>query len=61
MQITDSAMRSRMEMELQLHPFTLENTKKLYVKAMEVFWDENNIPSPPDPYFPLNEGVFKIK
>ncbi len=59
-QITDSAMKSRMEMELELHPFTLEDTKKLYIKAMETFWDENNIPSPPDPYFPLKEGVFKI-
>lgn len=60
MQITDSAMKSRMEMELELKPFTMEDTKMLYIKAMGVFWDENNINSPPDQYFPLNEGVFKV-
>ena len=59
-EITDSAMRSRMEMELELQPFTLDDTENLYKRAMEVFWDENNVPSPPDSYFPLNEGVFDL-
>lgn len=59
-QITDSAMRSRMEMELELHPFNLEDTKRLFLHAMRIFWDENNIPTPADPYFPLNEGAFTV-
>ncbi len=60
MALTDSAMKSRMEMELTLRPFTLKDTQNLYLRAMEKFWDENNIPSPPDPYFPLNEKVFEL-
>jgi len=59
-QIIDSAMKSRMEMALELKPFTLEDTKMHFKRAMAVFWDENNIPAPPDPFFPLNENVFKI-
>ncbi len=59
-QITDSAMRSRMEMELELKPFTLDDTKKLYIHALERFWDENNLSAPSDPYFPLNENIFHV-
>ncbi|MHA1278602.1 MAG: hypothetical protein ACTSQI_07560 [Candidatus Helarchaeota archaeon] len=59
-ELTDSAMRSRMEMELRLRPFSLQNTRNLYLRAMEKFWDENNIPSPSDSYFPLNERVFDL-
>ncbi len=59
-ELTDTAMRSRMEMELSLRPFTLQDTQNLYLRAMEKFWDENNIPSPSDPYFPLNEKVFEL-
>lgn len=59
-QIIDSAMKSRMEMELELQPFTLQDTKQLFIRAMEHFWDENNIPTPPDPFFPLNEEVFGV-
>ena len=59
-QITDSAMRSRMEMELELQPFTLTDTKNLYIRAMEYFWDENNLPAPTDKYFPLNESIINL-
>jgi len=59
-QITDSAMRSRMEMDLELQPFTFADTQNLYVRAMEHFWDENNLPAPSDKFLPLNEGIFKL-
>ena len=59
-QITDSAMRSRMEMDLELQPFTLADTKILFIRAMEHFWDENNLPPPSDKYFPLNESIFNL-
>lgn len=59
-QITDSAMRSRMEMDLELQPFTFADTQNLYVRAMEHFWDENNLPAPSDKFLPLNEGILKL-
>ena len=59
-QIIDSAMRSRMEMELELKPFTQKDTINLYLRAMGKFWDENNLPAPPDKFFPLNEEVFTL-
>jgi len=59
-QIIDSAMKSRMEMELELQLFTVKDTRNLFMRAMESFWDENNLPSPADKYFPLNEQVFDL-
>lgn len=59
-QLTDSAMRSRMEMEMELQPFTLTDTQNLYIRAMEHFWDANNLPAPPDKFFPLYQGIFNL-
>ncbi|WP_287588009.1 hypothetical protein, partial [Candidatus Borrarchaeum sp.] len=56
--LADSAMRSRMESTLRLYPFKVEDIKEFYVRAMNHFWDVNNLPDPEDKFFPLAEFVF---
>ena len=56
--LADSAMRSRMESTLHLHPFKVEDIKEFYVRAMNHFWDSQNLPNLDDQFFPLAEFVF---
>jgi hypothetical protein len=57
--LADSAMRSRMESTLRLYPFKVDDIKEFYVKAMNHFWDSQNLPNPDDGVFPLEDFVFE--
>ncbi len=56
----DAPMRSRLEPELFLPPFTLQEVYEYFKEAMKTFWDENNLNPPSDPFFPLNEEILRI-
>ncbi len=56
----DAPMRSRLEPELFLPPFTLQEVDEYFKEAMRIFWDENNLNLPTDPLFPLNEDILRI-
>lgn len=58
--LADPPLRSRMERERSLRPFTEEDIIRFYKMAMAYFWDENNLEVPGDPLFPLNEKALKI-
>jgi len=60
LEIADPPLRSRMEPEQELRPFSLNDLKIFYSKTMEVFWDENNLNPPLYPLFPLNEKVLEM-
>ncbi len=60
LEIADPPLRSRMEPEQELKPFSLNDLKIYYSKAMEQFWDKNNLNPPLYPLFPLNEKILKI-
>lgn len=60
LEIADPPLRSRMEPEQELKPFSLNDLKIYYSKAMEHFWDKNNLNPPLYPLFPLNEKILKI-
>jgi hypothetical protein len=60
LEIADPPLRSRMEPEQELKPFSLNDLKIYYSKAMENFWDKNNLNPPLYPLFPLNEKILKI-
>ena len=57
--LADSAMRSRMESTLRLFPFNVDDIKEFYVRAMNHFWDSQNLPNPEIDFFPLEEFVFE--
>ncbi|GAB4316504.1 MAG: hypothetical protein Kow0069_18750 [Promethearchaeota archaeon] len=59
LELADQALRSRMEPELELKPFTLADCKLYFAKVMETFWNENNLNPPGDPLFPLNDSVLE--
>lgn len=59
-EIADPAIKSRMEREVQLKPFRVEDVEALYISAMRHFWEnEKNVPLPSDPLFPLNQTIFE--
>ncbi len=60
LEIADPPLRSRMEPEQELKPFSLNDLKIYYSKTMEVFWDENNLNPPLYPLFPLNEKLLEM-
>lgn len=60
LEIADPPLRSRMEPERELKPFSLNDLKIFFSKSMEVFWDENNLNPPLYPLFPLNEKLIEM-
>ena len=59
-EIADAPLRSRMEPEQDLKPFSLNDLKIFFSKSMEAFWDDNNLNPPLYPLFPLNEKLIEI-
>ena len=60
LEIADPPLRSRMEPEQELKPFSLNDLKIFFSKNMEAFWDENNLNPPLYPLFPLNEKLIEM-
>ncbi len=60
LEIADQPLRSRMEPEQELKPFSLNDLKIFFSRSMETFWDENNLNPPLYPLFPLNEKVIEM-
>jgi len=60
LEIADQPLRSRMEPEQELKPFSLNALKIFFSKSMEAFWDENNLNPPLYPLFPLNEKLIEL-
>ncbi|MBD3338697.1 MAG: hypothetical protein GF353_06300 [Candidatus Lokiarchaeota archaeon] len=58
-EIADAPLRSRMEPEQELKPFSLNDLKIFFSKSMESFWDDNNLNPPLYPLFPLNEKLIE--
>lgn len=59
-EIADPALKSRMERDVHLKPFTVEDIEAFYISAMRNFWEnEKNVPLPSDPLFPLNQSIFE--
>ncbi len=59
-EIADAPLRSRMEPEQDLKPFSLNDLKIFFSKSMESFWDDNNLNPPLYPLFPLNEKLIEL-
>ncbi len=59
-EIADAPLRSRMEPEQDLKPFSLNDLKIFFSKSMEAFWDDNNLNPPLYPLFPLNEKLIEM-
>lgn len=56
----DDAMKSRLERESQLLPFTVEDIENFYKEAMKYWWlDSQNIEPPVELTFPLQTNQFK--
>jgi Cdc6-like AAA superfamily ATPase len=60
LEIADPPLRSRMEPEEELKPFSLNDLKIFFSKSMEAFWEDNNLNPPLYPLFPLNEKLIEI-
>lgn len=60
LEIADAPLRSRMEPEQELNPFSINDLKIFFSKSMESFWDENNLNPPLYPLFPLNEKLIEM-
>ena len=60
LEIADQPLRSRMEPEQELKPFSLNDLKIYYSRTMETFWDDNNLNPPLYPLFPLNEKLIEM-
>jgi len=60
LEIADAPLRSRMEPEEELKPFSLNDLKIFFSKSMERFWEDNNLNPPLYPLFPLNEKLIEI-
>ena len=60
LEIADAPLRSRMEPEQELKPFSLNDLKIFFSKSMEVFWEDNNLNPPLYPLFPLNEKLIEM-
>ena len=59
-EIADAPLRSRMEPEQELKPFSLNDLKIFFSKSMEAFWEDNNLNPPLYPLFPLNEKLIEM-
>ncbi|MFX1567629.1 MAG: hypothetical protein ACFFCV_04585 [Promethearchaeota archaeon] len=59
-EIADAPLRSRMEPEQELKPFSLNDLKIYFSKSMEAFWEDNNLNPPLYPLFPLNEKLIEM-
>ncbi|MFW9970559.1 MAG: hypothetical protein ACFFDF_10185 [Candidatus Odinarchaeota archaeon] len=59
-EIADAPLRSRMEPEQELKPFSLNDLKIFFSKSMETFWENNNLNPPLYPLFPLNEKLIEM-
>ncbi len=59
-EIADAPLRSRMEPEQELKPFSLNDLKIYFSKSMETFWEDNNLNPPLYPLFPLNEKLIEM-
>ncbi len=59
-EIADAPLRSRMEPEQELKPFSLNDLKIFFSKSMESFWEDNNLNPPLYPLFPLNEKLIEM-
>ncbi|MFW9899386.1 MAG: hypothetical protein ACFFDO_09040, partial [Candidatus Thorarchaeota archaeon] len=59
LEIADAPLRSRMEPEQDLKPFSLNDLKIFFSKSMEIFWDDNKLNPPLYPLFPLNEKLIE--
>ncbi|HDZ19549.1 hypothetical protein LCGC14_1167570 [marine sediment metagenome] len=59
-EIADAPLRSRMEPEQELKPFSLNDLKIFFSKSMEAFWDDANLHPPLFPLFPLNEKLIEL-
>ncbi|MBA7614194.1 hypothetical protein ES703_21457 [subsurface metagenome] len=59
-EIADAPLRSRMEPEQELKPFSLNDLKIFFSKSMEAFWEDNNLNPPLYPLFPLNEKLIEL-
>ena len=60
LEIADAPLRSRMEPEQELKPFSLNDLKIFFSKSMEAFWEDNNLNPPLYPLFPLNEKLIEM-
>ncbi len=60
LEIADAPLRSRMEPEEELKPFSLNDLKIFFSKSMETFWEDNNLNPPLYPLFPLNEKLIEM-
>ena len=60
LEIADPPLRSRMEPEEELKPFSLNDLKIFFSRSMETFWEDNNLNPPLYPLFPLNEKLIEI-
>jgi len=60
LEIADAPLRSRMEPEQEILPFSLNDLKIYFSKSMETFWDDNNLNPPLYPLFPLNEKLIEM-
>jgi len=60
LEIADPPLRSRMEPEEDLKPFSLNDLKIFFSRSMEAFWEDNNLNPPLYPLFPLNEKLIEI-
>jgi len=60
LEIADAPLRSRMEPEQELKPFSLNDLKIFFSKTMETFWEDNNLNPPLYPLFPLNEKLIEM-
>ncbi len=60
LEIADQPLRSRMEPEQELKPFSLNDLKIFFSKSMETFWEDNNLNPPLYPLFPLNEKLIEM-
>jgi hypothetical protein len=59
-EIADAPLRSRMEPEQELKPFSLNDLKIFFSRSMETFWEDNNLNPPLYPLFPLNEKLIEM-
>ena len=60
LETADHALRSRMEQVRELLYFTFDDLLLYFAKAMNYFWEQNNLPAPNDPLFPLNSDILKL-
>jgi len=51
----DKTIQTRIEQPVKLKPFTLDDLKEFIVKAMESYWDRQNMVPPDDKLFPFTE------